>query len=230
MSTATSTTAPKAAAGKASNKALGGAPKPRRSATGAAAAAAAAQEARVAALEAALAAANKTIAEQNARAPAGGELDTTNENESIKSLVRPAGEAGSNRRGFNLQAAMGLIDDRKLYKDIQRHIRNNCKRVNIDGSIEFARQDVEKLGMIYKLGRKEFPYLTNKRFALDWAQADLVKQYLRNYRKVEVKAQRMPNRQERKRQREEGASAGPSKRARVATAGNDEPSDVDGDD
>nr|GAT46390.1 predicted protein [Mycena chlorophos] len=186
--------------------------------------AAAAHAAELAELKAQLAAAHKTIAERDARDNEPDESAQANK-DAIETLTRPDGEAGSRKKGFNLQEAMGLENDRDTYKAIQRTVRRSCSRVGINGSIEFAHQDAAKLAMIYKLGRKAHPYLTRERFPLDWAQGDLVKQYLRNFRKHEVKNKRMPKRADRKRMRLENQN-GPG-HAPVATGqgSNDEDTD-----
>ncbi|KAF7329187.1 hypothetical protein MKEN_00179300 [Mycena kentingensis (nom. inval.)] len=154
-----------------------------------------------------------------ARAPADDAMDAeTAQPKVIETLHRPPGEAGSKKRGFKLQDAMGLAGKRTVYKDIQRGVKHNCNRVNLDASLDFAHQDVHKLAMVYKLGRQDFPYLTQKRFPIDWAQAELVKQYLRNVRKHEVKQGRMDTREERKKKRANAASAGGSSRLALKTA------------
>ncbi|KAG6835867.1 hypothetical protein H0H93_013811 [Arthromyces matolae] len=106
--------------------------------------------------------------------------------EEIISIQRPKGEAGDKKKGFILQEAMELdggSEGRALYASILRSTRHNIVRANLDTSLPFRRQDTEKLLNVYKLTRKEHPYLTRKRFPGDWAIAEIVKQYLRNQRK-----------------------------------------------
>lgn len=50
--------------------------------------------------------------------------------------------------------------------------------------------------------RKVHPYLTKERFPANWATAEMVKQYLRNHRRYEVKHGRLETRKVRKRQQE----------------------------
>nr|GAT49004.1 predicted protein [Mycena chlorophos] len=187
--------------------------------------AAAAQAAELAELQAKLAAAMKTIADHEAR-DNGTDAPAQATKDAITTLYRPSGEAGSLKKGFNLQDAMGLEDDRDTYKAIQRLVHRNARRVGLDASVDFARQDPGKLAMVYKVARNmPGAYLTQERFPLDWAQADLVKQYMRNVRKHEVKNKRMPKRAERKRKQLENQD-GPS-RAPVAIG---QGSDVEGTD
>lgn len=42
--------------------------------------------------------------------------------------------------------------------------------------------------------RKHHPYMTRKRFPADWAAGEMLKQFLRNHRRYEVKKGRMPPR------------------------------------
>ncbi|KAJ7637884.1 hypothetical protein DFH06DRAFT_643532 [Mycena polygramma] len=116
---------------------------------------------------------------------------------------------------------MGLEDDRATYEAIlvsvrmsvvvivdvphQRSVHANVARANIDMTVDFRRQDAAKLAAVYKLTRKGFPYLTRDRFPLDWATAEVVKQYLRNKRRYAVKRGFIPKRADRKRQHEEVA-------------------------
>ncbi|KAF7348741.1 hypothetical protein MVEN_01393200 [Mycena venus] len=161
-------------------------------------------------------AANKKLNEAAARG--GGGADPAGDNrEQVERLHRPKGEAGDSKNGFILLDAMGLANDRDLYEDILRHIHTNVARANLDYTVDFRRQDPGKLAAVYKLTRKEFPYLTRARFPLDWALAEMVKQYLRNKRRYAVKRGFIANRETRKRQREEDSvSNSQTKRRRVA--------------
>lgn len=67
--------------------------------------------------------------------------------------------------------------------------------------------------------RQAHPYLTEKRFPLNWAIAEMVKQYMRNKRRHAVKMGHMPDRKTRKRMRENNDNAqGSSKRRKTGTA------------
>ncbi|KAJ7710498.1 hypothetical protein B0H17DRAFT_1190230 [Mycena rosella] len=183
-------------------------------------------EAELAALKAKLAqseAAQKKLEEQAARGAAPEE-----NGEVIERIERPQGEAGDSKNGFILQDAMGLQDDRLQYEAIGRTMRKNVIRADIDYTIDFRRQDPAKLAMVYKLTRKAFPYLTRARFPLDWAVAEMVKQYLRNKRRYGVKKQYIPDRETRKREREEAGSATRNKR-RKGPAGSRHIDDVEED-
>ncbi|PPQ74533.1 hypothetical protein CVT26_007929 [Gymnopilus dilepis] len=76
----------------------------------------------------------------------------------IEPLIRPPGEAGNRRRGFNLQKAMGLEDNTPLYNEIRM--------------------------------RKNFRYLTTKRFPGNWAIAEMIKGYGQGSRKRARRAHR----------------------------------------
>lgn len=82
--------------------------------------------------------------------------------------------------------------------------------------------------------RKDHPWVTERRFALNWAVAEMVKQYLRNKRRYGVRVGYIPDRETRKRQREEDTQQENSngKRRHTGTAGgvrhiDDEESDED---
>ncbi|KAK7057846.1 hypothetical protein R3P38DRAFT_2498204 [Favolaschia claudopus] len=157
-----------------------------------------------------LAAAHKKIEEVSARGTGAGNDD---EGENIEVLLRPRGEAGE-KRGFNLQESMGLDDNDELYGYIQRLVHHNVARANLDFTVDFRQQDPAKLAAVYKLTRKDVPYLSRCRFPLDWALAEMVKQYLRNKRRYAVKCSYIPNRATRKRQRDDQGAGSSNKRAR----------------
>ncbi|KAF8153594.1 hypothetical protein K438DRAFT_1778179 [Mycena galopus ATCC 62051] len=153
--------------------------------------------------------------------------------EEIVRLERPKGEAGDRKNGFVLINAMGLEDDPAQFTRIQAalHTNINVVRANLDVEVDYRRQDPAKLAAAYKLvrlriklwpvphnhvkTRKEFPFLTEKRFPLNWGLAEMAKQYLRNKRKYAVRLGRIPNRKERKRRAEENTAQGRSKRRRI---------------
>ncbi|KAG1730525.1 uncharacterized protein EDB91DRAFT_1085400 [Suillus paluster] len=80
-----------------------------------------------------------------------------------------------------LMRAMGLEDDRNQYISIQGDVHLLCARVGLDFSTKYVHQPAEILSKIFKLARREHPYL--KRFQNDWATAEITKQYLQNKRK-----------------------------------------------
>ncbi|KAF8193126.1 hypothetical protein K438DRAFT_2132673 [Mycena galopus ATCC 62051] len=151
--------------------------------------------------------------------------------EEIVRLERPKGEAGDRKNGFVLINAMGLEDDPAQFTRIQAALHTNVVRANLDVEVDYRRQDPAKLAAAYKLvrlriklwpvphnhvkTRKEFPFLTEKRFPLNWGLAEMAKQYLRNKRKYAVRLGRIPNRKERKRRAEENTAQGRSKRRRI---------------
>ncbi|KAF4586750.1 hypothetical protein EYR40_010765 [Pleurotus pulmonarius] len=112
---------------------------------------------------------------------------------SITAIQKPKGEAGDTKRGFNLCSAMGLDEDRFLYTDIMRAVRRNAARAGIDYRRLYREQDHDILGKIFKAGRQLFPYLTKDRFPHDWAQAEILKQFLKNSRRSGAKRERKRN-------------------------------------
>ncbi|KAF4593332.1 hypothetical protein EYR38_009046 [Pleurotus pulmonarius] len=112
---------------------------------------------------------------------------------SIVAIQKPKGEAGDAKRGFNLRSAMGLDNDRYLYADILRAVRRNASRAGVDFKTLYREQDHAILGRVFKAGRQLFPYLTELRFPHDWAQAEILKQFLKNSRRSGVKRERDRN-------------------------------------
>jgi hypothetical protein len=67
-----------------------------------------------------LAAANEKIARKRS---------SREDTEPVERLERPKGEAGDGKRGFVLQSAMGLDDDRDLFQAIVVRVRESlCKK------------------------------------------------------------------------------------------------------
>ncbi|KAJ7143264.1 hypothetical protein C8R46DRAFT_1360689 [Mycena filopes] len=158
----------------------------------------------------------------------------TQPQEVIVRLEKPKGEAGDSKRGFNLQDAMGLGDDEAEFRAIQRSVHKNVVRTNLDVTQVYRHQDPGKLAAVFKLTRKDHPWVTERRFALNWAVAEMVKQYLRNKRRYGVRVGYIPDRETRKRQREEDGQQENSngKRRHTGTTGrvrhiDDEGSDDD---
>ncbi|KAJ7771162.1 hypothetical protein DFH07DRAFT_768541 [Mycena maculata] len=129
---------------------------------------------------------------------------------------RAAREApGGGTKGFVLKVAMGLEDGPEEFSKIQSTLHTNVIRANLNVEEHYRHQDPAKLAAAYKLTRKQFPYLTEKRFPLNWALAEMAKQYLGNKRKYGVKCGVIPNAKERKHKAEENTVLGRSKRRRT---------------
>ncbi|KAL1694097.1 hypothetical protein GGG16DRAFT_100661 [Schizophyllum commune] len=106
--------------------------------------------------------------------------------EVIVVIPKPEGEAGNNKTGYRLIAAMGLdhsVESRRDFRRYQRTVHINCAKYGIDMTQPYRHQDAEILGKVFKAGWKAHPYLTPNRFPCNWAQAAMVKQYIRNHRK-----------------------------------------------
>ncbi|KAJ6540681.1 hypothetical protein B0H19DRAFT_1269225 [Mycena capillaripes] len=164
-------------------------------------------------LKALVASLQKTIADEAARSSPANQPQ-----EDIVRLEKPKGEAGDAKRGFILRTAMDLEDEPEEFNAIQRSLHTNVARVNLDVAQDFRRQDPAKTAALFKLMRKAHPYLTEKRFPLNWAVAEMLKQYLRNKRRYGVRVGYIPDRKTRKRQGSDGdASAGPNKCRKTTT-------------
>ncbi|KAK0221126.1 hypothetical protein EDD85DRAFT_742352, partial [Armillaria nabsnona] len=77
--------------------------------------------------------------------------------------------------GFILKEAMGLEDDVAMYKKIMARVKTNAIKAGIDFKREYKNQNKETLGKVFKA--------VGTRFPVDWAQAEIVKQFIRNNRK-----------------------------------------------
>jgi hypothetical protein len=98
---------------------------------------------------------------------------------------------------------------------LQRSVRNSIIKRSIDLSLDFRKVDPDDLSAIFKWVsiktllfvfflltellkiRKTHPYMSKARFPQNWATAELVKQYMRNHRRYEVKKGRMMPRHQR---------------------------------
>ncbi|KAJ7855219.1 hypothetical protein B0H13DRAFT_2578096 [Mycena leptocephala] len=177
-------------------------------------------------------AANKTLEQRAARGATATEPE-----EDIVALEKPKGEAGDRKKGFVLIEAMGLEDDPARFLKIQASASNlvheNVIRANLDVRQIYRKQDPAKLAAVFKLvriphvairisltipskTRKGDEYLTEKRFPLNWATAEMVKQFLRNRRRYKVRMGEIPNRETRKRQAQDN-TAGARKRRKTAS-------------
>ncbi|KAJ7433125.1 hypothetical protein B0H11DRAFT_2122734 [Mycena galericulata] len=170
-------------------------------------------------------AANK---ERAARGAAGSDSPE----EDIVPIQRPKGEAGDRKKGFCLIEAMGLEDKPEDFLDIQRAVHINVVRAHLDVKQDYRKQDPGKLAAAFKLTRKQFSYLNEKRFPMNWAIAEMVKQFLRNKRRYGVRRGTIPNREMRKRQAEDNTAV--ARKRRKTMSGNvphiDEQEDDSGND
>ncbi|KAK0184584.1 hypothetical protein F5146DRAFT_1074169 [Armillaria mellea] len=98
---------------------------------------------------------------------------------------------------------MGLEDDAAMYKEIMARVKTNAIKAGIDFKHEYKNQNKETLGKVFKVSRTAIPndtdrekklaaYLTQKCFPVDWAQAEIVKQFIQNNRKHARKNRRLP--------------------------------------
>ncbi|KAJ6593285.1 hypothetical protein B0H19DRAFT_1055895 [Mycena capillaripes] len=124
--------------------------------------------------------------------------------ETIDRREKPPGEACDRKNGFVLIEAMGLDQREEEYEAMLRYVHRCVARADLDIEQPYRKQDM----------RKKFAYLTEKRFHLNWATAEMVKQYLRNKRRYGVRRGYILSRDARKRQHED-TSAGTNKRRKT---------------
>ncbi|KAJ6462063.1 hypothetical protein DFH09DRAFT_1296188 [Mycena vulgaris] len=163
-------------------------------------------------LTAMLAEAQKTLEDQAAR---GAGTAASESQEAIVRIEKPKGEAGDRKKGFVLQTAMELNDDQDTFDAILRSVHDHVARANLDVTQDYRNQDPAKIAAVFKLTRKAHPYLTEKRFPLNWSTAEMVKQYLRNKRRYGVRCGYIPKHVARKHGGKNTTTEGSNRRHRV---------------
>ncbi|KAL0569565.1 hypothetical protein V5O48_012396 [Marasmius crinis-equi] len=91
-------------------------------------------------------------------------------------IPKPNGEPGSKKKGYNLQAAMGLRDDRTF-------VRHGARRVGVDYKKSYKNQDPEVKDKLIKWVTKYFPYVDKKHFAIAWPTTEELKCHIQHVRK-----------------------------------------------
>ncbi|KAJ8088579.1 hypothetical protein PM082_013822 [Marasmius tenuissimus] len=99
----------------------------------------------------------------------------------IEVIRKLKGEAGSRRRGYNLQQAMKMDDD-KVYNTFLQSVRFSAVRAGIKYDRSYRQQDIEVVNNVCKLLAKNNSYLTTKRFPRYWPITEVLKQNLNNTR------------------------------------------------
>ncbi|KAL0067495.1 hypothetical protein AAF712_005486 [Marasmius tenuissimus] len=92
----------------------------------------------------------------------------------IEVIHKPKGEAGSRRRGYNLQQAMRMDDD-KVYNAFLQSVRFSAVHAGIKYDRTYRQQDIEVVNNVCKLVVKNNPYLTKKRFPQYWPITEALK-------------------------------------------------------
>ncbi|KAJ8091125.1 hypothetical protein PM082_024606 [Marasmius tenuissimus] len=101
----------------------------------------------------------------------------------IEVIHKPKGEAGSRQKGYNLQDAMRMTDDKDLPGILGMSVvRLSAVRAGIKYHRSYRRQDLEVISNVCKLVVKNIPYLTKKRFPTYWPITEALKQHINNRR------------------------------------------------
>ncbi|KAF7981190.1 hypothetical protein HWV62_34505 [Athelia sp. TMB] len=122
---------------------------------------------------------------EQARAAAEASLAVGHNNEqTVKTLVKPPGSAGDRQRGYKLRYEMELRGKKgkKLYNEILESVRMYAIQAGLDLKTTYRNQDHQKLGNVFAMVRSVHPYMTQDRFPADWAAAAMLKQFLSNHR------------------------------------------------
>ncbi|RDX40486.1 hypothetical protein OH76DRAFT_1420649 [Lentinus brumalis] len=101
--------------------------------------------------------------------------DAAATSELVEKIPKPKGVA---HREYRLQDAMEL--DYDTYTSIQTGVREIAKEAGVDYSLRWRDQPLQKMADIFELARERYPEL--RRYAHDWATADLLKSNLRRTR------------------------------------------------
>ncbi|RDX41075.1 hypothetical protein OH76DRAFT_1489789 [Lentinus brumalis] len=101
--------------------------------------------------------------------------DAAATSEPLEKIPKPKGVA---HREYTLQEAMKL--DYDTYVSVQTGVRQIAKEAGIDYSLHWRNQPLQKMADIFELARERYPEL--RRYAHDWATADLLKSHLRRTR------------------------------------------------
>ncbi|KAF7792018.1 hypothetical protein EIP86_003045 [Pleurotus ostreatoroseus] len=97
-------------------------------------------------------------------------------------IPKPLGSAGGGKKGFHLQAEMGLDSDegRVQYNMILATVRNVAHAARIDLSKKYMDLSAEDSAKIFASARHIHPYL--EQFENDWATAEILKQFMSSTR------------------------------------------------
>ncbi|KAJ6451863.1 hypothetical protein C8R47DRAFT_1329604 [Mycena vitilis] len=109
---------------------------------------------------------------QNAKLKASTERDRQRR----KLIERPVGQAGRSK-GYNIQRAMGLKDDKERYLRLSRIIRSYCSKY-LNGHKTLRKQDSTRVDKVIRLIMKQCKYL--RRFQGGWPARDLMQKILQN--------------------------------------------------
>ncbi|KAF5342810.1 hypothetical protein D9758_013363 [Tetrapyrgos nigripes] len=113
----------------------------------------------------------------------------------IEVILKPRGEAGNAKTGYNLQKAIKLEDDVE-YNAFLAFVRNNAPRAGIDLNKNFSKQDKKALYDLGCLTAKDLPYFTKRRFPGYWPVDQALKQFLKNRNKRINKVKRANQRKQ----------------------------------
>ncbi|THU76675.1 hypothetical protein K435DRAFT_878865 [Dendrothele bispora CBS 962.96] len=99
--------------------------------------------------------------------------------ESIEVILKPKGEAGDKKRGYNFQEAV-KIEDNEEWNTFLSYVRDNRTRCGLVLGRTFRQQDNDAILQLCRLTAKELPYFNKRRFPNYWPVREALKQSLKN--------------------------------------------------
>ncbi|KAI0694858.1 hypothetical protein C8Q76DRAFT_253574 [Earliella scabrosa] len=125
--------------------------------------------------------------EKAAREKAEAEVAKMKKNTAVKPIHKIPKPLGTVGKGLKLRSAMRLEGKRQksLYLACLMTVRDVCLEGGLDWKKGIRSQDPEALGAVYRVARKDQPYLA--RFENDWATAQILIQYMANRRKNAIR-------------------------------------------
>ncbi|KAK7027763.1 hypothetical protein R3P38DRAFT_3354712 [Favolaschia claudopus] len=103
-------------------------------------------------------------------------INATDDSDDIVAIPKPK------NKKFNIQAAMGLENDTRLYTEIQATVRSASIESKIDFALPWKEQEPADVAQVLRVAASRNNYLTAKRFPRHWATSALLQRYINNAR------------------------------------------------
>ncbi|KAL0565299.1 hypothetical protein V5O48_016727 [Marasmius crinis-equi] len=107
--------------------------------------------------------------------------DPGESDENVVAILKPKGEAGNKKNGYNLFQVMRWKNKRE-YSAFLAAVRNASSRAGIKAHLTYKQLDPEMVGNVCRLVAKEWPYVNKKRFPGGWPIKEALKMHINNRR------------------------------------------------
>ncbi|KAJ6567758.1 hypothetical protein DFH09DRAFT_1314265 [Mycena vulgaris] len=121
---------------------------------------------------------NQALSQKNRRLKKLARPQASTE-EGIVAILKPKGK-------FNLQEAMGLSDDRKLFTELQSLVHAIAIEAKIDFDVPWSQQDPGKVVKILRVSSERHKHLKEERYPRHWATASILQRYINSVRAYQV--------------------------------------------